>query len=92
MSLPNIPSEETERPWDSGWDDERWNQYRIVLRTLAESDEKTRTLIEYRLEEPPLSTREIAEKLGINPAAVRMRISRFYAEVRKKYRERQEVP
>ncbi len=70
------------------WDDETFSKYQTVLRVLKESDEKTRRIIASRFGDPPLNASEIAEEMDITPAAIRMRLARFYANVRDRYSER----
>ncbi len=75
---------ETEQPWQK-WTDEQFLQYQAVLRALQSVDEVTRQIMQFRMQEPPLEHKEIAGRLGMSETAIRMRVTRFYALVRKKY-------
>lgn len=75
---------ESAPPWRN-WTDEQFLQYQAVLRALRSADEVTRQIIQFRLQEPPLEHKEIADRLGISETAIRMRVTRFHALVRKKY-------
>ncbi|MDL1876791.1 hypothetical protein FBQ85_16730 [Cytophagia bacterium CHB2] len=77
-------SAETMQPWQK-WTDEQFLQYQAVLRALRSTDEVTRQIIQFRLQEPPLEHKEIAGHLGMVETAIRMRVTRFYAIVRKTY-------
>lgn len=67
------------------WTDEQFRQYQTVLRALESADEVTQRIIRFRLQEPPLEHKEIAGHLEMSETAIRMRVTRFYALVRKKY-------
>ncbi|MDZ7360464.1 MAG: hypothetical protein ONB46_07015 [candidate division KSB1 bacterium] len=75
---------ESAPPWRN-WTDEQFLQYQTVLLALRSADEVTRQIIQFRLQEPPLEHKEIADRLGMAETAIRMRVARFYALVRKKY-------
>lgn len=77
-------SAETMQPWQK-WTDEQFLQYQAVLRALRSTDEVTRQIIQFRLQEPPLEHKEIAGRLGMAETAIRMRVTRFYTMVRKTY-------
>lgn len=86
MVVGYVAADEAERPWER-WSDEQWYQYQAALCVLNEADEQTRALITYKLKTPPLPYKEMAEAMNMTETAVRMRISRFYAAVRRRYRE-----
>ncbi len=79
-------ADEAERPWER-WSDEQWYQYRAALCVLNEADEQTRALITYKLKTPSPPYKEMAEAMNMTETAVRMRISRFYAAVRRRYHQ-----
>ena len=81
-----VAADEAERPWER-WSDEQWYQYQAALCVLNEADEQTRALITYKLKTPPLACKEMAEAMNMTETAVRMRISRFYAAVRRRYHQ-----
>jgi RNA polymerase sigma factor (sigma-70 family) len=77
-------SDEATKPWQD-WTDHEWHQYRAVLDALKSTDETTQQIISLRLESPPKPYKEIAELLKMAETAIRMRVTRFYGLVRKKY-------
>lgn len=80
--LPDAERADSDRPWEA-WDDETWDQYRITLQMLGETDETTRSIISSRMQEVPYSV--IAEQINLSEAAIRMRVSRFYKAVRERF-------
>jgi RNA polymerase sigma factor (sigma-70 family) len=80
----NLAAAETEHAWQK-WTNEQFLQYQAVLRALRSADDMTRQIIQFRMQEPPLEHKEIAGRLGASETAIRMRVTRFYALVRKKY-------
>lgn len=81
IQLHDASSGKPQRPWEH-WGDQEWLQYKIALQVLNNADDTTRAILTYRLENPPLPCKLIAQKLDLTAPAVRMRISRFYAAVR----------
>jgi len=79
-----LAAADTERPWQK-WTAEQFLQYQAVLRALRSADDMTRQIIQFRMQEPPLEHKEIAGHLGMSETAIRMRVMRFYALVRKKH-------
>ncbi len=77
-------ADEPGSPW-MAWSDEDFFQYRAVLQALHETDDTTRRVIQFRLENPPLPYLEIAAHLNLSETAIRMRVTRFYSLVRKIY-------
>lgn len=77
--IENVP----DRSWES-WSDIQWYQYATVLRVLNTADEITREVISQRLN--GASYKEISVLVELSESALRMRVARFYAEVRRKYR------
>lgn len=84
IQLHDASSGKPQRPWER-WSDREWLQYRITLQVLNNADDTTRAILNYRLENPPLPCKLIAQKLDLTAPAVRMRISRFYAAVRQHF-------
>lgn len=77
--------DESSTAWEN-WTDKEFNQYRTVLKALKSVDEVTQQIIQSRLQDPPMQFNAIAQKLNLTETAVRMRATRFYALVRKKYK------
>jgi len=71
-------------PWKD-WTEEQFMQYRAVLEALKNADGSTQKIIQYRMEDPPLEHKEIAGLLKMSETSIRMRVTRFYSLVRKKY-------
>ena len=67
-------------------DDKKLAQYRIMINILENESEETRLILRYRLADSPLTYEAIAERLNMNPAAVRKRVQRFYSKVRKAWK------
>jgi len=82
LEMQPIAAEELHR-----WSDEDFMQYRAVLQCLKEVDEVTRKIIELRIEEPQQKFHEIARAMRMSETSVRMRATRFYGQVRKKYQK-----
>jgi DNA-directed RNA polymerase specialized sigma24 family protein len=80
----NSIMEETAESWKN-WTDEEFLQYQAVLEALKGMDAITQKIISLRLENPPKPYKEIADLLKMPETALRMRVTRFYGLVRKKY-------
>ncbi len=73
-----------DQPWEK-WDDDELLQYHIVLQMLQEAKPALREVIALRLKDPPVEYRAIAKSLKTSETSIRMRVSRFYSAVRKRY-------
>lgn len=69
------------------WNDLQQYQYRLALRVLRQSDERTRRIVTYRLEDPPRPFSEIAATLKVTEPSVRMRVTRYYHRVRRAFNQ-----
>lgn len=79
-----IPAAESEPAW-MAWSDEDFLQYQAVLEALKQTDDCTRQVIKLRMQDPPVPYREIATVIQASETAIRMRVTRFYSEVRNIY-------
>jgi hypothetical protein len=68
------------------WGDDETVQFAAVQETLVRSDLLTRSLMELRSGDPPLSYAVIAVRLNTTETALRMRAARFYRAVRDTHR------
>ena len=73
--------DKTGPPWER-WTDEQWHEYRTPLYLLKEMDDQTRTIMLYRSKYPSVPYEEFAESVNLSETAVRLRIARFYDELR----------
>ncbi|MEM1269577.1 MAG: hypothetical protein AAF752_14985 [Bacteroidota bacterium] len=67
------------------WDDEQMLQYRCLLATLKAAKPELQAILKQRLQDPPVEYSIIADQLGVTETALRMRVSRFYGAVRRRY-------
>jgi DNA-directed RNA polymerase specialized sigma24 family protein len=65
-----------------GWTDLEQLRIQISRRRLEEADVVMKQILTYRLAEEPLGYREIGLILGLEDAALRMRVARFFRSVR----------